>query len=990
MSYHEDKTKVKAPRTVRESNRLVRITSTDAGHSHEYIVDAAGNGIATEVSHADEPNIKHSHKIVKWVVQEEQSDCYPNCEDLYGHEGAPPHSHTISHKNILNRQVSRYSKLLPSIYIDRVTLESSGNPPLRAVVDFCIRETVASGSTNQWLNNAKLKKNLKIKLIQSVDSKLTENLTYNINTANSNDENLEIVSNITIDDTFGNAGDYIENNSYTDESGNSIVNIHFRKTFDIGNKNPKHLSYFVFPYLEVNNNDSQNGYISLEKVIDRGKNVGSTVHDFRYFDTVKNLPIDLAYSNKEELLLQSKIQSLSMDNALPRKKDPYLSEIFLSRDRYNRAKFAFAMDYRKIIKNASIFGNLYESIIEEHSEDMLKLSSISSLTIKRRRIKRINTNNKLESSVGGEHIFDASLPPESILVTQDGVDVVEEINDTEVGIREIPLAARNSQGIRFFVGYDNTIAQLSDGIYQYGVELLVEDKTKEYLEKILISLSGNRKRLYEYYTEGTRVGATKYDAHLDTTSQESSEVDNSSGNYNFNADKFTQKFVNKQRRNFGNWKVPVTNYFEILRLVTGYTSSVTRDGFIEMTNPEKASPKSIMAVISSIDNLISKIDHMINSDKLPSSRNNVNGEAQTHTPSRANKVTKIEYWFTTDDFDASLKSNFGYDYLSNNVNENTINNGIKFITVNNYNKRAAKEISKYYINASDGATNTNWSYLTPSFCYFGSDAENKIFDFSTIVDHGKYANLSANILAHNSDAPTEEIDLSEDKIKLTMASVYSNLNLTVKTANNEDIVKPIETIGTSYSDPEVDPNKLFLSIMKSYSESGLTNDTSTDNPFVKESNLYRIGDQTIDPSEKGIEMWNFENINYIKNNIPSASDVFDNPPIQIKALISDQDGWGGEDPIKNPDISPYFHFKYSMINRIEVLVEFSGSSDFRIKDLKWKPLTRVIQNLRNNDNSENVLLCRMKPFEFSIMGIKQPKGLKLPVYDNYFILEVET
>jgi hypothetical protein len=71
------------------------ITSEQSGHSHMYVVDEQGNGWALESANPKNPNIKHNHEIVNWVVGESQSNCYPNCKMIYGHKGSGPHTHRL-------------------------------------------------------------------------------------------------------------------------------------------------------------------------------------------------------------------------------------------------------------------------------------------------------------------------------------------------------------------------------------------------------------------------------------------------------------------------------------------------------------------------------------------------------------------------------------------------------------------------------------------------------------------------------------------------------------------------------------------------------------------------------------------------------------------------------------------------------------------------------------------------------------------------------
>ena len=71
------------------------MTSHNANHHHKYVVDKNGNGYTMAAVHPDNPNIRHRHKIINYVVQEAKSSCYPNCKDRYGVEGAPPHGHAL-------------------------------------------------------------------------------------------------------------------------------------------------------------------------------------------------------------------------------------------------------------------------------------------------------------------------------------------------------------------------------------------------------------------------------------------------------------------------------------------------------------------------------------------------------------------------------------------------------------------------------------------------------------------------------------------------------------------------------------------------------------------------------------------------------------------------------------------------------------------------------------------------------------------------------
>ena len=69
--------------------------SEDNGHTHKYVVDKKGNGVAYKVTHPGSTKIFHQHDIVNWVVLDSQSTCWPECKNKYGFSGDSTHSHLL-------------------------------------------------------------------------------------------------------------------------------------------------------------------------------------------------------------------------------------------------------------------------------------------------------------------------------------------------------------------------------------------------------------------------------------------------------------------------------------------------------------------------------------------------------------------------------------------------------------------------------------------------------------------------------------------------------------------------------------------------------------------------------------------------------------------------------------------------------------------------------------------------------------------------------
>ena len=76
-------------------------TSTDFNHYHSYTLDESGNGFTEYAQSPNNPNIKHRHAVINFVVQEAASECYPDCIDQYGFPGIPSHQHQINKQDAL-------------------------------------------------------------------------------------------------------------------------------------------------------------------------------------------------------------------------------------------------------------------------------------------------------------------------------------------------------------------------------------------------------------------------------------------------------------------------------------------------------------------------------------------------------------------------------------------------------------------------------------------------------------------------------------------------------------------------------------------------------------------------------------------------------------------------------------------------------------------------------------------------------------------------
>jgi hypothetical protein len=95
-------------------------TSNVANHVHAYEVDENGNGWAWTAYHPTDSRIKHKHQIINWEVQVAQSDCYPDCKEIYGNDGLGPHNHNISRMIVPIGDVQSYDYIPSSEQVSEV------------------------------------------------------------------------------------------------------------------------------------------------------------------------------------------------------------------------------------------------------------------------------------------------------------------------------------------------------------------------------------------------------------------------------------------------------------------------------------------------------------------------------------------------------------------------------------------------------------------------------------------------------------------------------------------------------------------------------------------------------------------------------------------------------------------------------------------------------------------------------------------------------
>lgn len=732
-------------------------------------------------------------------------------------------------------------------------------------------------------------------------------------------------------DVTGDVLELTQHNSYVDEDGQVIHDINFRASFDVPGEKPEHLSIFAVTRLDMGKLideynlrvdettlRSQNGKIASEIVIDRGAVVeesfvftrvsdatpwsgpvhdtgdgnwatgdfpssesellrfnkvsNNKVQDFRNVSEINKLVVDMTTMENKVLTPEmQKYQFLKTSGEIKLPKNVYFSELYLSRDRKGKARMSFAVDYARMLKEQALFPELFDKATKEQRQELISSCKIRNLKIVRRRIKEVATKNSLGNPTQGEVLFDRDQAVSTVTSSSENSRGVFRESDSETGsIREAFYTVSNSSlPVRFFAATDKKVSEKTDGIYQYGVEMVVEDASQKYLLSLIRTLRKQRNKLYKYYLEGTKVGMNKYivelqDPHIDDSRWErAAQKRNSSGTFTPSSGRFTKRFVREQYGKYSRdlskapWVSCVIKYFQVLNIFTGFykrkdLAQQMLYSVIKYADPKAGSPKGVMSIIKVMDNLISRASLIAGAEVSTNDKKSIlyrsGGRAtQSKFPAR---TSVVQSWFTDSNFDTNENSRFGFDYLSNYRYSKLRYKNLRVVTGVEYQNRVRDEFLRYYqneqspldvkgITKNDSYLNSGFGYLSPGVALLGnskvafgqSTGENN----TDIISPQQYSAIEASIITHKNFGAPVSTPLVNSKSQLTPeAQLYKSSILDAFSGFNLTIIPSLQDIPLSLSDKTSSSLGRGSSDICSDVAESLPNDTRVD-PVVTDS-----------------------------------------------------------------------------------------------------------------------------------------------------------
>ena len=781
--------------------------------------------------------------------------------------------------------------------------------------------------------------------------------------------------------------------------------------------------------------------------LERDKIPNTLIHDFR--DAKEKLQLDLTALDKELALIKRNLKIANGDFKLP-KKTAYFSDIYLSRDNKENCRYFFSLDYGKLVREGTKYGSYFRND-QDRLMRSVKIRSLRIVRKRVQEIQSVNKllsptmpekDFPIEAPLETVAMSGESAPGEFLAVTTRTEALTNNAAAIVHGtVSEMDLGLVRTVGIRHFTGKDLTVNKVS-GLYKYGVELEIEDSTVKILLEILSDLVKAKAMLEQYYAEAIqpdnfdvltsrftrkflvrkrRQARRSHRSRLPWIAPVGMYVDALEVLYNTGQDPGLQDSVKRLAKSLWTY-----------------------------ISPRTGNPQGISVFVEMTKDAISRLSEMLglSSQLGPDSfnTNNISGKnraAGVKIPIKTFKTSK----FFTSTFDASAPKDTGYDYLPYSggfIRAMMRAPGLSSVSAAVMTKRVDRETLKYFrstntnvniisgdsiLTNNDSMVNSKYSFLSPSYAKLnstkprwllrrGQNARSAAILQEVQISTQRYNSLMtlSKALPFNRNSPTRASRRSVNSV-VNMIDLLGQQNCVIehlfqshpkiREDRMEDILDMFgkgdiggQQVNTNMEDepwqkypPRWKKHMLDHRMRANQATAALMSDLIAPDAMTG----YSFGTEVKFPSEiRGEDFAALFDVDHPENGLrmlfeegaETNSGSIIGLPNQIKSLFL-RSGVRSRprDGLFAPDNEPLFNYNFRMLRRVEVLVGYEVSSNRELLLLSpvWRPLKESIVFRARNTGSN--LLCRTSPYINPSIKISTPRGLELPVYDEYFIVK---
>lgn len=962
-------------------------------------------------------------------------------------------------------------------------------------VDMILKDNIENTALSSWFYDAELLKYMHLKIVQSTSKSVTQRLItgqFAVLEAAETSQHVEVQVMELSQLNYESIKDFY---SVSESGRGKVADIPYQAKFFLNDANPSHLAYFAYCFFDIQrliedysldmygystNQGVLSKSITSEIVINNGSVVStsyvfylpsgelwtgpvhqhsgvwmvgashtsephpiltrravinSTVQDFRDFDIIIAPEINLDPLDEIETLLRN----LNILGSQPTdgKESAFFSDAYIMRNNFSSpdavggTSLLFSFDINEFMRQKSAWGKWL------YSEEQLPVTpTILSLKVYRHRAKSQTSYDRLGSPVAGGNLklnpYDGSENPPVLIIDAHGQkNGTFEAQATSVGsIRQIRLEGTSMNS---FMVTDYSLDNVTDGLYQYSVEIQVQDGAREYLTNILNNLRTAISHFQTYY-----------------------DLSRTPDYYDASTDQFKTGFLNHYGRlNLTTqesmpWVEASARLLEALRLMNNGDASPESNSsllayFMGLCNPQTGTPKGIYAVLKAMESVETSLAKIVGSKSNLSEKSGGFGSSQNTILIDTQRFTSL--------VNSEIPDNYGQSFLEL-PNKNTFA-GPPVYTVDDYIARVQRENEKYFsteavvlpsdVNEAMGDAATGLlpdelrdlssfgaTYLTAVRAINGSNT--LALSSNVMQNTEKYRKFSLPLLMAWLKSPSNPfLSVSsykpfdpkgtgtdrgvEAQISLTNTTPASmkylsdmGISIGVTTDNNKGKNVSIEALGglttggfigasdlsDSFSDFAREPNEsgnLELELPPVSIFDGLASSFASDVNLMQDTNYEASTSFAAGSPTEQLEIGMFQPTDVDGFIEGVSSEYLRRLPNQIKSLFLSGDPsiakypWftHNTDVIRDPLTALMFIWNYQNIAKVEYLSTYeSGESGTQVASPQWRELTFSV--LTSTAMAQRGILCRLIPYYDTKFKVGMSKYAQLPYYENYFII----
>lgn len=1011
-------------------------------------------------------------KLMPHVEDDTEEDITKNRFGIKKRRQTRPTSFLNINKQHQQRRSEKFSNItsdgFSNINAQFNSLSESSSSRMRVTLDILLQDVIQDDSVLMTLlDDEMIRKYLKISVVQITDSNVLAEFINKFDELSAKDFNIlkamgkidsktisleenQIASNTQIAGSVPSQSIKVEGTAVEDVfSSIPVHGISFKVVFDSKDPFPKELFYVVYTHIDIEalaqdfdfevgesfKNISSNliietaiqsgeitsqGYLFVEKggdiwnglvtLDDDGRyfkyNTNeelmvrtvphNVIQDFREVEQIKRLNIDYDFIERE--LTKTIFSGRVNKEVETSNKNNFFSELCLTVDEDNNTRGSFSFDIREFLESKSSYGSLLTGENKKRLEEIYNRTRIKELLIYRTRIRNYKDINKLGVLNFTTAPFENSKEEYELVISSGETNPGNFISaNTNSGfIRAIRSYHEGQKDVRkhikTYTFLDKTFEKITYGLYKYKVVVNVEDGALKFLEDSLKILEDSRIILERYQAEASN---PEY--------------------YNISTDRFTQKFIEEQRRKYikthkteeAPWIRTVVDFISMIELFGARTTS-RLDLLYKLIAPETGN----LSGIRTLDTLYGRVI-----DQLKMLVGGTSSNRTATFPKKSSLRRKSEYTGVLqgermfyDVVDADISVNSGLDFLEFSTIKNENKTGLKTLSGEAYRERVEEETQKYFHDAqgvvdivSDrrvyaqglSLDTTKLTYLTPARIInkfngninltknnseqWDKNYMNKAFMFL----NDKNQKIDARNISQVYDKKSREnniIFLKEEGANNTDKKGFkyqNSRNILGTSFKNEDSSKVIAN--KEDKEETVDNNGIIISVLRDRKKGKLYGNRTIHSNKQQQAIKYDVNSTRNILDVKEFSINEIEQLpNHIKSILGGSSghanvkgNIFIKPSEQIVKEVDTEN-------------KSAFDFNYNLLKVVEVLTGYQRNSDHRINIRRpiWKKLTIDIYN----DAVGYEMICRLRNYNGKGIENNYLNDMSIKTYNDYFII----